>query len=186
MSRVVGFTRALGATDDTETDAAELTAAGVSEVFVDGSRGRGIDFLKTCLTPLSPGDELVVTRSARLCPTVGQFISTIAQITQRGIRFTSLAEPALSCGGPAVPSEDVFVAIANLRGELIGFSTKRLMTDASALGRRPGRPTVMTEERTAIARELRAQNRSINHIAHVLGVSNGAVRRVLANGPIER
>ena len=175
MSRSVGFTRVLGATDDTATDADELKAAGATEVYVEPTGKRSSDALNECLESLSPGDELIVTRSARLSRSLGEFVGIVEGLSQRGVRFRSLAEPVLSHASAL----EVVSALDGLRRELISASTRHGMKDAAALGRRPGRPSVMTEDRTAIARELRAQGRSIHHIAVLLGVSDGSVKRVV-------
>ena len=180
MSRIVGFSRP--GDDEAAAEEAALHAAGADEVFVEHDPD-GEQMLASCLQSLSPGDVLVVTRASRLTSTQYRFVRTVASLVARGVGFRSLAEPALSTGAP-VSAEEVFQALEELRSELAGIRTRVGMGAATAKGRRPGRPKVMTEERLAMAMELRAVGRSISHIARVLGVSAGAVRRALADVPL--
>ena len=70
--------------------------------------------------------------------------------------------------------------------ELMSVQTREGLRVAGESGRRPGRPTVMTEERLAVARELRLQGRSFAHVGLVLGVSANAVQRALrARDPVD-
>lgn len=177
MSRIVGFSRP--GDNEAAAEEAALRAAGADEVFVEHDPD-GEQELASCLQSLRSNDVLVVTRASRLTSTQYRFVRTVAALGARGVGFRSLAEPALSTGAP-VSAEEVFQALEELRSELAGIRTRAGMGAATAEGRRPGRPKVMTEERLAMAIELRAVGRSISHIARVLGVSAGAVRRALAD-----
>lgn len=180
MTRIVGFSRP--GDDEAAAEEAALRAAGADQVFVERDTQGGV-VLTSCLQSLSSGDVLVVTRASRLTSTQYQFVRTVAALGARGVGFRSLAEPALTTGTPVVAGE-VFQALEELRSEMAGIRTRAGMDAATGEGRRPGRPKVMTEERLAMATELRAVGRSISHIARVLGVSAGAVRRALADVPL--
>lgn len=177
MTRIVGFSRP--GDDEAAAEEAALRAAGADEVFVECDPD-GAVVLASCLQSLHAGDVLVVTRASRLTSTQYRFVRTVAALGARGVVFWSLAEPALSTGTP-MAAEEVFQALEELRSELAGIRTRAGMDAATADGRRPGRPRVMTEERLAMAMELRAVGRSVSHIARVLGVSAGAVGRALAD-----
>jgi DNA invertase Pin-like site-specific DNA recombinase len=176
VTRVVGYSRPLG-DDDDETDAAILRAAGADEVQFDHGALDGTA-LASCLQSLNPGDELLVSRAARLASTQGTILKTLASLARRRVAFRSLAEPTLSTGASVSP-EQVLVALNELRRELIGIRIRAGMAAAIAEGKRPGRPSVMTPDRIEMALELRSLGRSISHIARVLGVSAGAVQRAL-------
>lgn len=180
MTRIVGFSRP--GDDGAAAEEAALRAAGADEVFVEHDPD-GEQVLASCLQSLSSSDVLVVTRASQLTSTQYRFVRTVAALGARGVEFWSLAEPALSTGTP-VAAEEVFQALEELRSELAGIRTRAGMDAATADGRRPGRPRVMTEERLAMAMELRAVGRSVSHIARVLGVSAGAVGRALADGSL--
>ncbi|MFB8385563.1 recombinase family protein [Microbacterium sp. NPDC055910] len=185
MTRLVGYTRALPATSSVEIDAAALRSLGAEVVFTDsagaGARTSGRSGLKDCLRSLLAGDVLIVSEAARLSPSLPHFVATIADLDARGAAVRSVAEPVLSTDEkrPA-SSAEMFRELEALRRRLRGLRTREGMEAATAEGRRLGRPSVMTDERVAIARELRAHGRSMSHVARVLGVSRGAVERALS------
>lgn len=187
MTRVVGYTRELTPGSGTEADAEQLMLAGVAQVYSDDAvAGRKPPGLTACLGDLAVGDTLLVTSAAMLAPTVSMFLATMSGVFERHASFQSLSEPALCTGGASsVDPAAVFLALETLRKQLAGAQIRAGMATATAQGRRPGRPTVMTIERTEMAAELRRLGRSVTHIALVLGVSPNAVQRALRErGPI--
>lgn len=181
MSRIVGYRRPLRIDDGTD-ERATLREAGATKVVIAAASAdhRSDTSLRDLISDLRTGDTLLVTRTAHLAPSVARYVSVFAELQSRGIRFRSLAEPALSTAGDvSVTPDDVVLAIEALRRELIGLRTREGLQDAARNGRRPGRPSVMTPDRISMARELRAGGRPISHIARVIGVSPNAVRRAL-------
>lgn len=188
MTRLVGYTRELtpGTGTGTAADAQQLTRAGAVRLFADeGSADtRARPRLQECLELLESGDTLLVTSAAMLAPTVPQFLATVSGLTRRGVGFRSLTEPALCAGdGATVDPGEVFAGLEALRRRLVSLQKRAGMVAAASAGRRPGRPTVMTPERLAMAMELRNAGRPISHIARVLGVSANAVQRGLSSVP---
>ena len=179
MTRVVGYSRPLGVDDDLEADAAALRAAGAKVVHL-GLGDRKDRVLRSLLDELSAGDVLLVSRAVRLSPSLTHFVSTVTAMGGRGVDFRSLAEPELSAGSRPRTAA-VFTALESMRCELISIRTRAGMAIAAAAGRKLGRPSVMTEEHLAMARELRVHGRSNAHIGQVLGVSASTVRRALLN-----
>lgn len=187
MTSVIGYTRVLVSTEETAADAGELARAGAVRVFTDDGSAdvRARRGLQECVQFLGAGDVLVVSSAARLSHSVMHFVTTVSGLTARGVAFRSLAEPALCTGAShAQDPADVLSALEALRRRLVSVQTRAGMASAAREGRRPGRPTVMTPERTAMAVELRNVGRPMTHIARVLGVSPNAVQRALA--PIPR
>lgn len=181
MSRLVGYTRELSPGTGTVEDAEQLRLAGTELIFSDGDPANATarPALRECLEILEAGDAVIVVSAAMLAPTVPQFLTTVAGLAARGVSFRSLREPALSTGAHVDPAE-VYVALEALRRRLSSLQTRAGMASAASEGRRPGRPTVMTPERIAMALELRSLGRPVTHIARVLGVSANAVQRSLA------
>lgn len=184
MTRVVGYSRELAPGLGTAADAEQLGLAGATQVFLDADSADSAprEGLRECLESLLPGDTLIVTSAAMLAPTVPQFLGTVAGLSARAVSFRSLSESALSTGVQVDPA-DVFAALESLRRRLSSLQTRAGMASAAGEGRRPGRPTVMTPERVAMAQELRDLGRPVTHIARVLGVSANAVQRSLAASP---
>lgn len=186
MTRLVGYTRQLAPDLDPAPDVAALTAVGVVRVFVDDQTAdpRKRPALTACLGFLEAGDVLVAPSAAHLSHAVTHFISTVSALTARGVEFRSLTEPALCTAvDNAVNPADVVAAEEGLRRRLVSLRTRAGMASAAAAGKRPGRPTVMTPEKVAMAVELRNLDRPITHIARVLGVSANSVQRALAPLP---
>ena len=181
-SRVVGYTRTLRGAAQVDDDVAALKAHGAEEVFADAGEGHPRDRpeLKECLARLSAGDTLVVTSAARLSHTLNHLVSTLRSLDDGSIFFRSLAEPKLDLA-PASASETraYLIALDDVRRTLLGDRVRAGLRAATTAGRRAGRPSVMTPDKTSIAIELRAHGRSVAHIANVVGVSASAVRRAL-------
>lgn len=179
MSKIVGYWRPFADDEDSEAEPEALRAAGAKRIVTaQPGNARSTRGFRGLIDDLRAGDTLLVTRASRLSSTRGQFLIIVADLVEHGIRFRSLAEPALSTG-ERVLTEEVFGALEALRRELISIRTREGLAAAAREGRRPGRPTVMTPDRIAMAKELRAVGRSNSHIARVLGVSPAAVQRAL-------
>lgn len=184
MSRTVGYVRDLLARGDGEAEVKALRMLGASRVYVDRldvSAARRPE-LVACLQNLQAGDTLLIPSAVMLSHSVEHFVSTVAQLRRREILMRSMTEPALStAGGTGASIGDTLDALDGLRSRLIGIRTRQGMDAAILAGRKPGRPRVMTEERIAVAQELRAQKRSYMQIGRALGVSEAAVRRALGS-----
>jgi DNA invertase Pin-like site-specific DNA recombinase len=183
MTQVWGYTRELLVPGDTDEDVEALRAAGTARVFVDRlvARPSARRELSACIDALAPGGLLVIPSAVRLSHSVDHFVLTVARLRGQGVSLLCLTEPELSVSADVsgAASGDVIDALDRLRSRLVSLRTRHGLDAAAAAGRRPGRPRVMTEEKTAVAGELRAQGRSFAHIGHVLGVSEAAVRRAL-------
>lgn len=178
MTRTVGYARAWWPGEDLSAQHATLNREDIDVIFT--GTGTDVEDLVQCVNMLDAGDTLVVTEAARLTGSLPRFVQAVAELSSRDVLFRSVSEPALSTDGQPVTAAETLVALDALRKTLVGLRTREGMHRAEAAGRRPGRPSVMTPERVAVAEELRRQKRSIAHIARVIGVSPSAVQRALA------
>tara|TARA_R110002020_G_scaffold286153_5_gene501720 strand:- start:2440 stop:3000 length:561 start_codon:yes stop_codon:yes gene_type:complete len=179
---LVGYTRTLHGAASVEDDAAVLRARGVQEVFADEGETHPRDrpHLKECLSRLSAGDTLLVTSAARLSHTLNHLVATLRSLDDGSIIFRSIAEPILDLTpGADTEANSLLIALDDVRRALLGDRVRAGLRAAASDGRRAGRPSVMTPEKTGVAIELRAHGRSIAHIAKVVAVSPSAVRRAL-------
>ncbi len=176
MSDIVGYSRLNSAPARDEIEA-QLHAAGAAQVLWE-QPAPSVTVLESVIASASRGDTIVVVGSDHLSPSVDHFVRTIGVLDEHGIRLRSLAEPALSTDSAPAPPGEVLRALEDFRRRLIAAQMATLTEGASA-PRRPGRPSVMTDEKLAMALELRRQNRSIAQIARVVGVSASAVRRAI-------
>ncbi|MBW9211765.1 recombinase family protein [Mumia sp. zg.B21] len=186
MSNIIGYARVSTREQNPDAQAAELREAGAKRVFVDhGESSRITDRpqWQACLAYLRPGDMLVIRALDRVAGTEQMAIEIIRDLGRRGVRLKSLTEPFLDVDTSTPMGEaivGIMAVLAQLRVATIRENTRRGLAHARAQGRVGGRPSVMTPERVTAAVRMRADNKSIQHIASVLGVGKSSVARALA------
>ncbi|MDJ0107264.1 recombinase family protein [Rhodococcus erythropolis] len=106
-------------------------------------------------------------------------IATVHNLGERGIAFRSLTEgfDTTTAGGEFL--FHIMAALAQMERRMIVERTHAGLEAARRQGRHGGRPTVMTPERTELARTLREQGKSLDAIASTLGVGRSSVSRAL-------
>ncbi len=189
MTNVVGYARVSKREQNPAAQEAELRAAGASRVFVDhGESSRITDRPQwlACLDYLREGDTLLVRRLDRLGGTERIIIETLHDLDRRGVNIKSLTEPMIDTTTPMGRALFGMVAVfAQLRVDTIRENTMRGLAHAKAQGRVGGRPSKMTPEKIAQAQRMRAENRSLDHIAAVLSVGKSTVARALSRADQE-
>ncbi|OII43583.1 recombinase family protein [Plantibacter sp. MMLR14_011] len=169
MANVIVCARVSTREQNPESQERELLAAGASRVFVDrGEPSRVSERPQwvACLDYLRHGDTLVIRALDRIAGPAVMAIQTIAEFHDRGVNIRSLF--------------GIIAVFAQLRVDTIRDNTRRGLANARAQGWIGGRPSVMTEERTAEALRMRSEGRSVAHIAKVLGVGASSVSRAIA------
>ncbi len=137
--------------------------------------------LTRVLDHLREGDTLVVWRLDRLGRSLRHLIDTVTALADRGVGFRSIQESidTTTPGGRLV--FHVFAALAEFERDLIRERTHAGLAAARARGRKGGRPSVMTEDKLRVAREMYASGEhTVASIAAVVGVSRASVYRHLA------
>ena len=189
MTNVVGYARVSKREQNPAAQAAELRAAGAVRVFVDhGESSRIADRPQwlACLDYLNEGDTLLVRRLDRLGGSERIIIETLHDLDRRGVNIKSLTEPMIDTTTPMGRALFGMVAVfAQLRVDTIRENTMRGLAHAKAQGRVGGRPSKMTPEKIAQAQRMRAENRSLDHIAGVLSVGKSTVARALSKADQE-
>ncbi|MDN4640475.1 recombinase family protein [Agreia sp. PsM10] len=184
MSRTVGYALASTHGENPAPHEAELRGAGADRVFVDcGEHSRTADRPQwlACLDYLREGDTLLVRRLDRLGKSERIIIEMLHDLNRRGVNIKSLTEPMIDTTTPMGRALFGIVAVfAQLRVDTIREETMRGLQIARSKGRVGGRPSVIGPERMAEARRMRAEGRSIAHIAGVLGVGASSVSRAFA------
>ena len=189
MTNVVGYARVSKREQNPAAQEAELRAAGAVRVFVDhGESSRIADRPQwlACLDYLNEGDTLLVRRLDRLGGSERIIIETLHDLDRRGVNIKSLTEPMIDTTTPMGRALFGMVAVfAQLRVDTIRENTMRGLAHAKAQGRVGGRPSKMTPEKIAQAQRMRAENRSLDHIAAVLSVGKSTVARALSRADQE-
>lgn len=165
-----------------QTDA--LKAAGCYRVFTDRASGAldGRRELAKLFDQARPGDTVVVWRLDRLGRSLRNLIDTVNALSERKVGFRSLTEniDTTTSGGKLV--FHIFGALAEFERELIRERTQAGLVAARARGRHGGRPTVMSPDKVATARQMYdSKEYTVEAIARVLGVSRASIYRHLTD-----
>jgi DNA invertase Pin-like site-specific DNA recombinase len=181
MAAIIGYTRLGGAGLDLDAQADALRAAGAREVFEDHSMGRDRPGWQACLEHLRDGNTLIVTDLTRIGHGIADLARIVDELRSRRVALRSLAEPWLdtdSAHGTLI--QDIFAFIGAYERTRLNERTREGLAAARARGRRPGRPTVMTPEKSAQARNMRNEGMTLRQIADALSVAPGTILRELA------
>ena len=154
---------------DRQMDA--LKAAGCRRIFDDRGSGAGTDQpgLRACLDYLRRGDVLVVLDLDRLGRLAGELIHLLDGLEARGVGFRALNAPFDTTTPMGRAFLQVQAAFAEMERSVIRQRVKEGIA-ARIVGRKRGRPRLMTPERLRHAQHLMAdQNHSIPAICLELG-----------------
>ncbi len=178
---IVGYTRVSTLDQSFGSQEDALRAAGAHTIFSDKATGKNTarPGLRRCLEHLRADDVLLVYSTDRLGRSMTDVVNIVTELQERGIQFRSLTEPfdTTTAGGELF--FHICAAFAQMNGRIISDRTRAGLAAARDRGRRGGRPTVMTPERIAIARRMRADRETWQTIATTLGVGMSSVRRAL-------
>jgi DNA invertase Pin-like site-specific DNA recombinase len=147
---------------------------------------------KTGATPLEAllvyarkGDTLSVVRLDRLGRSLGELLTTVAMLKERGIALLSLEERINTNSAAGELVFHVFGAIAHFERRLIAERTRDGIAAARARGKRPGRHP-LDPEKIAAALELVKAGLSPTVAARQLGLGRSTVYREVGRAGIAR
>jgi DNA invertase Pin-like site-specific DNA recombinase len=179
---MIGYARVSTRDQDPALQHDALTAAGCLRVFTDTASGR-LDSrpqLDACLDYLRPGDTLVVWKLDRLGRSLRHLVELTRLLGERGIELRSVQD-ALDTTTPAGKLLfHIMAALAEFEADLIRDRTAAGLAAARTRGRLGGRPTVLTPEKLAVARQMqRSGEHTMATIAKTLGVGRSTLYRAL-------
>ena len=159
-----------------------LGSAGCEKVFTDIASGGdpSRSGLAEALAQLRTNDTLVVWRLDRLGRSLKHLVETITSLHSRGIGFRSLTEgiETETSGGRLV--FHLFACLAEFEREVIRERTRAGLAAARSRGRHGGRPALMDDKKTALARRMHADPaNTAAEICRALGVSRATLYRSL-------
>lgn len=127
------------------------------------------------------GDAIVVVGIDRLGRNAAEVMTTIRDLSQRGIVLRSLREGIDTSNATGRMVAGVLASLAELELEL-GRERRSAAREARrARGQSIGRPKALDETQSALARRMHSSGESATTIAKTLGVSRATVYRVLAD-----
>ena len=183
VGQLIGYARVSTAGQDLALQRDALERAGCDRIYDDTGSGsvRHRPELDACLDYLRAGDTLVVWRLDRLGRSLRHLIETIGDLEQREVGFRSLTEGLDTTTAAGRLTLHIFAALAEFERALVLERTRAGLEAARARGRLGGRPTMMSAEKLAAARALRASGElTMGEIASLLGVSRATLYRRLA------
>jgi len=158
--RRIGYARVSTGEQSTEAQAAELRAAGCTEVHAEqGSGGdRARPVLARLVAGAGPGDTLVAVRIDRLARSLSHLLEVIAALEAKGARFRSLHDPIDTGSAQGKFTLQVLGAAAEFERALIRERTVAGLAAARAEGRRGGNPGLVAGDPVARRRLAAARH----------------------------
>jgi DNA invertase Pin-like site-specific DNA recombinase len=156
-----------------------LKAAGVEAIYTDKASGARDDRpeLTRCLAELQPGDVLVVWRLDRLGRSLPHLLQTVADLSERSVGFESLHDKVDTTSATGRLVLHILAALSQFERELTKERIAAGLAAARARGSKLGRKTVMTDDRTALVRELLDGGASLSQVARTLRISRATLYR---------
>ena len=187
MGDILGYARVSTADQDVAGQRMRLTQAGAIKVFTDVRSGRTMDRpgVDALLAYARNGDTLAVVRLDRLGRSLGELLTTVAMLKERGIGLVSLEEKIDTTSAAGELIFHVFGAIAHFERRLIAERTKDGIAAARARGKRPGR-LPLAADKIAAALSLVKAGLSPTSAARQLGLGRSTVYREVSRASTER
>jgi DNA invertase Pin-like site-specific DNA recombinase len=187
MGGILGYARVSTGDQDVAGQTMRLTEAGAIKVFSDIRSGKTMERpgLEALLAYARKGDTLSVVRLDRLGRSLGELLTTVAMLKERGIALLSLEERIDTNSAAGELVFHVFGAIAHFERRLIAERTRDGIAAARARGKRPGRHP-LDPEKIAAALELVKAGLSPTVAARQLGLGRSTVYREVGRAGIAR
>jgi DNA invertase Pin-like site-specific DNA recombinase len=178
---IVGYARV--STDGQTLDAqhASLIAAGAEKVFAEKVSGAVTDrkALAKAIDALNVGDVLFVTRLDRLARSTRDLLNVLAEVSERGSGFRSIAD---AWADTTTPHGKLMITIlgglAEFERSLILARTTEGRTRAMARGVRFGRKPKLSRYQIAEALARRERGEPLTEIGRSYGVSHSTISRL--------
>jgi DNA invertase Pin-like site-specific DNA recombinase len=156
-----------------------LKLANCEKLYTDKASGARDDrpALKRCLQELAPGDTLVIWRLDRLGRSLAHLLTTIEGLSARGVGFESLMDRVDTTSATGRLVLHVLAAISQFERELTKERIAAGLQSAKDRGAVLGRRTVMTDDRTALVRNLLDAGESMSQVARTLRISRATLYR---------
>jgi DNA invertase Pin-like site-specific DNA recombinase len=178
---IVGYARV--STDGQTLDAQEasLRQAGAEKVYAEKVSGTVTNrkALAKAIASLHEGDTLLVCRLDRLARSTRDLLNVLAQVSEKGAGFRSLADPMIDTTSPhGKLILAVLGALAEFERSMILARTSEGRARAQARGIRFGRKPKLSEFQIAEALRRRAEGEALADIGRSYGVSHSTISRL--------
>jgi DNA invertase Pin-like site-specific DNA recombinase len=181
QNRTLGYARVstYGQTLDAQLE--QLKAAGCAKVYREKATGAQVERreLQRLLKAVTPGDVVTVTRIDRLARSTFDLFSIVKKIVDAGGQFRSLAEPLADTStsrGRVMLA--VLGGLADMERDIIRTRTAEGRSRATARGQHMGRPSALTAQQQAEARQRRRDGATLKELAESYNVSMATISRL--------
>ncbi|GAJ29550.1 DNA resolvase [Acidomonas methanolica] len=189
MGRKIGYARVstVGQTLDSQIE--QLHASGCHVVFREKISGAvaARAQLDSLIAQLEEGDVVIVTRIDRLARSTFDLFAIVQRIDARKAQFFSLSEPwadTSSSAGRLMLA--VLGGVADVERDLIRIRTAEGRQRSIALGKRMGRPPLLSGKERDDMKRRRLAGASVEMLATEFHVSRSVVSRVCNGGDSNR
>jgi DNA invertase Pin-like site-specific DNA recombinase len=181
---MMGYARV--STDGQTLDAQHqaLIGAGADKVFAEKVSGAKTDrkALAKAIAALGHGDVLLVTRLDRLARSTRDLLNVLANVSDKGAGFRSLADPMIDTTSPhGKLILAVLGALAEFERSMILARTSEGRKRAQARGVRFGRKPKLTPHQVAEALARRQAGEPLVDIGRSYNVSHSTISRLAAS-----
>jgi len=187
MPDILGYARVSTGDQDVAGQEMRLKKAGAIRTFTDVISGKSMERpgLAELIAFARDGDTLAVVRLDRLGRSLGELLSTVKMLKERGIELLSLEEKIDTSSAAGELVFHVFGAIAHFERRLISERTKDGIAAARAKGKLPGRQP-LDQDKVSAALKLVEANVSPAQAARQLGIGRSTVYREMRRSGVAR
>lgn len=187
MAGILGYARVSTGDQDVAGQRMRLEEAGAIRVFTDVMSGKSMERpgLIELLGYARKGDTLAIVRLDRLGRSLGELLTTVHLLRERGIALLSLEEKIDTSSAAGELIFHVFGAIAHFERRLISERTRDGIAAARAKGKLPGRQP-LDDGKVSAALKLVAASVSPAEAARQLGIGRSTVYREMKRLGISR
>jgi DNA invertase Pin-like site-specific DNA recombinase len=181
-SQIIGYARVSTREQSLDSQIDELTRAGACRIYSETvSSVAHRTGWAALMGELRADDTVCVVRLDRIGRRLAEVVQACAAVSELGayVRATAQGIDTRSAAGRAILP--IWAALAETERTIMLERTLEGLAAARARGRIGGRPTVRSEAKDELIRHLRAEGHSLRAIGRSLQISEGTVRRAIAD-----
>ena len=178
----VGYARVSSTGQDLTVQLKRLQGSGCEKIFQEKRSGvdAGRPELRRCLEYLREGDTLLVTKLDRLARSTSDLYRIVAQISDKGVAFKVTDDPSIdttSRTGKLIMG--ILALIAEFENDIRRERQMDGIAQAKTRGVKFGRKRLLTPERIAEIKALRAKGTTVPEIMRQTQLKKASIYRAL-------
>lgn len=126
---------------------------------------------------------LVLFRLDRWARSLAELVQEVEDLSHRGVHVVSVTETIDTSSAMGRATLQLMGVFSQLERDLHSERTRDRLAALKAMGKKLGRPPVLTADKIGMACHLREQGYSYRRIGKLVGASESTIRRVLRHKP---